>query len=434
MHAPSESLLEYLELNSERQGPVDLSAAERQMLDDVNTRIAARESTEAVVDFLFERTAQLCPGDRLSIALVDETGQRLVSHYTRATYESLVLRPGYAEDLRGSSLDRVISEGRIRLIHDLRRYLEWRPGSASSRALVEEGVQSSLTCPLRVEGRVVGALFRSSRAPRAYTRHHAWVHAMLAERLSQVVEKTYRLEQLAAANLAYSEMLGFVSHELKSPVASMVSTAHLFADGYLGPIDAQQKEAIGRIIAKGNYLLDLVRDYLELARIEGGELRFAPRSDVAFEEDVLRVALDVVRPDAVRRRMKVEREIDLPGPVQLDDSLMRIVMVNLLGNAVKYGRDGGLIRIAAKRRDDALEVRVFNEGPGFPAEEKPRLFRRFSRLRTPELRSIKGSGVGLYTVWRILQLHGATITAHSKVGECAEFVVTLPQEATRHKP
>jgi len=394
----------------------------------VNAKIAARESTEAVIDFLFERTAQLCPGDRLSVALIDETGQRLVSHYTRATYQPLVLRPGYAEGLRGSTLERVIREGRVRLIHDLTRYLEEHPTSASTRALVREGVRSSMTCPLRVEGRIVGALFRSSRTPRAYTRKHGLVHTALAERLSQAIEKTYRLEQLAAANLAYGEMLGFVSHELKSPVASMVSTAHLLADGYLGPLDDQQREAVGRIIRKGNYLLDLVRDYLDLARVEGGDLRFAPRGDVAFEKDVLLVALEVIQPEVSRRRVRVERLVDLPHPVRLDDSLMRIVMVNLLGNAVKYGRDEGLIRIRAQMVDRALEIRVFNEGPGFPPEEKPKLFRRFSRLRSPALNGIKGSGVGLYTVWRIVQLHGATITASSELGEYAEFVVRVPQE------
>ncbi len=98
----------------------------------------------------------------------------------------------------------------------------------------------------------------------------------IAERLSQAVEKAWRIEELEQANYAYTQMLGFVSHELKSPVASMVTDARLLADGYLGDMPPQQKDKLERLIRKGEYLLDLVREYLDLARVEGGELEAAP--------------------------------------------------------------------------------------------------------------------------------------------------------------
>ena len=141
---------------------------------------------------------------------------------------------------------------------------------------MREGVRSNLTCPLSVEGSVVGFIFRSSREADTYHSKHIELQMAIAERLSQAVEKAWRIEQLEHANYAYMQMLGFVSHELKSPVASMVTDARILADGYLGEISPTQKVKLERLIRKGEYLLDLVREYLDLAHVEGGELEAAP--------------------------------------------------------------------------------------------------------------------------------------------------------------
>ncbi len=402
--------------------------AEAEVLEAVNARVAARASTEEVLAFVFERTAPIIPGDRLSVAFIEDDGQRLVSYHTVARYAPLVLDRGFAADLRRSSLARVLATGAVRIIGDLSAYLARHPDSRSSRALVAEGVRASITCPLHVESRAVGVLFRSSREPQAFAPRHAALHLALTERLAQAIEKTYRLEQLRAANQAYSEVLAFVSHELKSPVAAMVSTAELLRDGYVGALSEAQREAVSRIITRGHYLLDLVRDYLELARLEGGSVAYAPRADVDLVRDVLSLALDVIRPEVERRRVRVEiaAPADL-GPVHLAPSLLRVVLVNLLSNAVKYGRDAGQLRVEVRRDADEVGLTVWNEGPGFPPAEQARLFRKFSRLQVPELLRERGSGVGLYTVWRLVGLHGGQVTARSEPGAWAEFTVRLPQ-------
>ncbi|MBM4078806.1 MAG: ATP-binding protein, partial [Planctomycetes bacterium] len=110
-----------------------------------------------------------------------------------------------------------------------------------------------------------------------------------------------------------------------------------------------------------------------------------------------------------------------------DPNLIKIVLVNLLGNAAKYGKDNGEIRLRVARPPDALQVSVWNEGPGFPESARSRLFRRFSRIETPELMKRRGTGVGLYTSWRIIQLHGGKIDAESEEGRWAEFSFRIPQ-------
>jgi hypothetical protein len=420
--------LAYLDAPDRPGEPLDLSEAERAAVDRINQKIAGAESLEALIDFLFDAVQPLFDCDRVGVSFVEEDGARLVAHSARASYEPLLLKKGYAEDLAGSSLERVLREGRPRVISDLARYAAERPQSRSTRLLVREGVRSSMTCPLLVEGRVAGLLFFSSRRPRAYAPRHVQIHTGVAERLSQAVEKARRIGQLADANTAYFELLGFVSHELKSPLAAIVMDAHVLTEGYLGDLGDPQRAVVGKIVAKADYLLNLVREYLDLARLEGGELRVRPRDGVDLVADVIEPACDLVAAQVADKRMTVERRYGTqPVRMTADPDLLKIVAVNLVGNAVKYGRDGGRIRVSVDTTPAAVAMAVWNEGPGFPPDQRGRLFRKFSRLDTPELRARKGTGVGLYTSWRIVKLHGGAIDARSEEGAWAEFRVVLPQ-------
>jgi hypothetical protein len=419
----------FYDLYREPAGITPLTDAERATLRLVNQRVAALPTLDDVIDLLFERTAAIFPFDRLGLSFVEEDGRRVVSRYVRTTYDGVLLGRGYSEDLRDSSLERVLRDGTPRIIDDLRRYLDEHPRSRSTKLLLREGVRSSLTCPLIVEGRIVGFMFRSSRQPRAFTQHHVELQMALTERLSQAVEKAWRIEQLTAANRNYMEMLGFVSHELKNPVASMVTDARVLADGYLGPLDDKQKAKLERLIVKGEYLLDLVREYLDLARVEGGELQVSMQCDVPFVEKVVEPALELVRAQIEAAGMLLSTELPEQAPLQADcdPSLLTIVLVNLLGNAVRYGRPGGGVRLTVSRSAHRLRVAVWNEGPGFSRAERGRLFRKFSRLHTPTSDQRRGTGLGLYNSWRIVQLHHGHIRADAKPGAWAEFTFEIPQ-------
>lgn len=420
-------VLEYVDAGA-RVLPAEFSAREREVLETINRRVAAAETLNGVMDFVFDASLEITPCDRLGLAFVEEEGRRVVSRWVRAAYAPLVLGEGYAEDMAGSSLAALLEGNRVRVINDLGAYQRGRPASRSTRLLLQEGVRASLTAPLQVEGRTVGLFFRSSRRPGAYAEREVRLHLAMAERLAQAVEKAWRIEQLEHANRAYTEMLGFVAHELKSPVASLVMDARALADGYLGEVDPAQRDKLLRMIGKGEYLLGLVRDYLDLARIEGGGLTLRPRADVNWVREVVEPAADLVRPQIDARRMRLElTPAAAVPPVECDVELARVVMTNLIGNAAKYGFPDGAIRVTAARASGALTVAVHNDGPGFPASEQGRLFRRFSRLQTPELLKEKGTGVGLYTCWRIVQLHGGRLRADSAPGAWAEFTFTLPQ-------
>ncbi|MFA4975012.1 MAG: GAF domain-containing sensor histidine kinase [bacterium] len=404
------------------------SVDERAILDQVNQKVAASESIERIIDFLFDSTEKIFPCDRIGLSLIEDEGRRVVAHYTRASYEPVLLSKGYAEDLQGSSLAEVVRRGVPRVISDLESYLKEHPHSPSTGLLVKEGVRSSMTCPLAVEGRNVGLLFRSSRRKDAYDDHQVMLHLAVAERLAQAVEKAWRIEQLSEANRSYFEMLGFVSHELKSPLASIIMEGEILSKNYMGDLTPEQKEHVGKMIGKAENLLGLIREYLDLSSLEGGSLRIDSKPGIDLRSQVVEPCIEVLKPQIKEKKSRMEIAIAGDAPrVSCDPDALGIVLTNLIGNGVKYGNDGGLVRISAGFAPDSFSMSVWNEGPGFSEDGKKMLFRRFSRISDPELLKRKGTGLGLYTTWRIVNLHGGRIWARSEQGKWAEFSFTIPQ-------
>ena len=408
----------------ETQGIPGPEKGERlRVIGEINRKISAAENLEETVDYLFRETRGLLPCDRIAVAFFEEDGRRLTLQHVRADYPPLV-KKGYSADVSMGSLRPLFESGRPRIINDLEEYHRLNPGSETARLFLEEGIRSSMTCPLLVEGRVVGVLFRSSRTKNAYSDESVSLHMAISERLSQAVEKAWRIERLQEAMNSYMEMLGFVTHELKSPLDSIIMMGKTLTKGYMGAVDPKQGEFIGRMVRKAEYLSGLVRDYLNLSRFESGNIELRPLK-LDFIAEILDEAVEMVRPLADESRAVLEIDTPRPLDVACDRDLMKVVMVNLLGNAVKYGNSPGLVRVKV-RMEDRLSVSVWNEGPGFSADDRPRLFRKFSRLEKDELARRRGSGIGLYVTWRIIAAHGGSITAESREGEWAEFRFEMP--------
>jgi signal transduction histidine kinase len=195
-------------------------------------------------------------------------------------------------------------------------------------------------------------------------------------------------------------------------------------DGYVGGITQDQKEALDDVGQAIHRAEEMILNYLNLSRIERGELQVRARP-LHVESDVVRPLLSNFRGRLDSKGMRVE--VDMAGDlfVQADPSLLQIVYDNLLNNAVKYGRERGLVRIAGRRRDGQAELHVWNDGPGVPPDQADNLFGKFYRLRNPEEKE-RGTGLGLFIAREIVQRHGGDIRAVSRPGHSIDFVFTLP--------
>jgi signal transduction histidine kinase len=404
------------------------SPEELAFLQAVRRRVSAAVSLDEIMSFFFEAALNVDFCDRACLAFLEDDGQRISAYWVRANYSPILLESGFTMDVQATSLGAIQKQDVIRVIDDLEAYLLEHPDSEATELLVREGIRSSMTYPLAVDGRIVGLLFMSSRIPHAFDHHKRRMLQAVAERISQAVDKTYRIEQLTAVNHAYLEMLDFVSHELKNPLASMIMDGELLVGGYLGELEPEQTYKVGRMILKAKHLLNLVREYLVLSRIEGHQLEAKMRPDVDFVAAVLEPAKELVAGELDAKEVRLVQATggDL-ARVECDPYLLRIALANLLGNAIKFGTKGGEIRLRVEKRDFGMLVSVWNEGVGFSERAQSRLFRKFSRLETPALQRQKGTGVGLYITWQIVMLHQGQIWARSEEGAWAEFTIEFPQ-------
>ena len=390
----------------------DLSSQEKKILDNINQKVAGAESFDAIMDFLFETTKDIFPCDRIAVAFLEDNNRRVVARTARAKYSDLVLKAAYSEGLHGSTLQEILDSNRIRVINNLEAYLASKPSSISTSLIVQEGLRSSLTCPLIIEGRPIGFFFRNAKIPNAYSEHEVLLHVSIAERFSQAVEKAWRIDQLSAANKAYMEMLAFASHELKSPLASISMECEMLLEGYISNSGKQLSESINRMKNQVKTLIENTDDFLALARYEGSQLRMNIVHDVDVISDCIYPALENLSSQISARNLKIainpEHGID---SISCDPQALRIVFLNLIGNAVKYGVEDGEIKITLSHEQNNFKASVWNSGTGFPSDDKSKLFKRFSRLYLPEYQKIKGSGVGLYLVWQLIDLHNGRIDA-----------------------
>jgi two-component system NtrC family sensor kinase len=232
--------------------------------------------------------------------------------------------------------------------------------------------------------------------------------------------------QLQKVNANYMSTLGFVTHELKSPLAAMQGFVDLLAEGTVGKTDEVARGYLVRVKRNCEELQDMVKDYLDLSRAERGELQ-AEMAAVDFCADVVDPCVLQAAPLFASRGIALERDCDGDARLVADAGLLRIALGNFLSNAAKYGREGGKARLQVRVHAAGIEASVYNEGEGFAAAESAALFAKFSRLKNANTKTKRGSGLGLFLAQQIVALHGGRVWAESEPGHWARFSLELPR-------
>ncbi len=233
-------------------------------------------------------------------------------------------------------------------------------------------------------------------------------------------------DELRTVNRNYMEMLGFVTHELKNPLTSAMMSLHTVKDRYLGELNPVQTRSLESVAQSLDYFQDMIRNYLDLSRLEKGELEIK-KVQFFLQDRVVQPTYAGLERELQERGMAVQDQIPEGLVLNADANLLRIVYDNLLSNAVRYGREGGNIVLDAKERADEVILTVRNDGQGIPPYKMPMLFQKFSRLDGSEHAGKRGTGLGLYICREIVEKHGGEMWAESQVGDWAEFHFTIPK-------
>jgi signal transduction histidine kinase len=215
-------------------------------------------------------------------------------------------------------------------------------------------------------------------------------------------------EKLADANKNYIDLIGFVSHELKGILASAIMNAYAVRDGFLGMVNFKQRKALDSITRNLDYLEATVGKFLNLGRIEKGELS-VNKTELNLRKDIFDVSVDALKSVAVRKNITIDNEIEMDLRIFADHDLMQVAANNLISNAIKYGRQDGRILIKSSGNGTSVRVEVYNDSTPITEEQKERLFRKFSRLENTETKKVKGTGLGLYITRQIIEKHGGRI-------------------------
>jgi PAS domain S-box-containing protein len=389
----------------------------------------------------FERVAALAVGSICDYCLIDLLDGKVIrpkavaSRFPAALPLLEEMRERYGPTLESDHLvSRVIGTGRTYC----RNHISAGDVEASAEdekhlELVRQlSLRSFISAPLIAHGATLGALTLIRRDDSAeYDEKDVEMAEELAHRAAIALTNARLYEEAERASRLKDEFLATLSHELRTPMTSILGWSRMLE---VGGLDRESwKEAIQSIRRGAQMQAQLIDDLLDISRITHGKLRVeAEQIDL---EPILRAAIGTMETAARARKIDVRLEIDAESrTVYGDPNRLQQVFWNLLSNAVKFTPKGGWVRVVLDETRSMARIRVTDSGEGIVREDLPLLFERFRQLDSSSTRGYGGLGLGLSIARHIVELHGGEVEATSEGrGKGATFTVLLPFAAVMQK-
>ncbi len=248
------------------------------------------------------------------------------------------------------------------------------------------------------------------------------------QRFAELAGK-YAAEKTRAeeANQAKSKFLANMSHELRTPLNAIIGFSEIMESGMFGPLGAEKyQEYCGDIHSSGQYLLDVINDVLDMAKIEAGRIRL-DFEDLALDP-LLADAMRVVSGRAQEKQLTLTSKIDPDLHLHADRRALKQIALNLLSNAVKFTPGGGRITLRGRASEHCIVLSIADTGIGIAADALSRLGRPFEQVESQLTKSHQGSGLGLAISKSLVELHGGNMRIRSTLGKGTLVVVHLPIE------
>ena len=252
--------------------------------------------------------------------------------------------------------------------------------------------------------------------------------------LEQSNEKLKEAQEAAErASEFKSRFIANLSHELRTPLSAIINLSFILSRGRYGEVTAEQQDYLRRIHEAGNWLLQIVNDLLDLAKIEAGQMQLfrEPVDLAAIGANALDTVSGLVTDKPVELRQ--EFEVGLPK-IDGDGTRIRQILLNLLGNAVKYTDEGSITLQVARTDDNYVMVSVIDTGVGIKPEDLERIFEEFKQTQEAFASRKLGTGLGLPISKKYVELHGGQLWGLSEYGRGSTFHFTLPICSDKPEP
>jgi signal transduction histidine kinase len=380
-----------------------------------------------VLDTLLKSAARLCDADQGTITQrKGDIFYRSVAYGFSNDFLQYV-KDQPVEATRNTGTGRALLEGKVVHIPDVNtdREFDWPEAQRLG------GFRTMLGVPMLREGEAVGVLALTRAEVRPFTDKQIALVSTFADQAAIAIENVRLFDeiqeksrQLEEASQHKSRFLANMSHELRTPLNAILGYTELIQDAVYGEPPEKMVAVLERISRNGKHLLGLINDVLDLSKIEAGQLVLS--LDAYSLRDVVHGVYSAIEPLAVNKSLifKVEMAPDLP-PGRGDERRLTQVLLNLVGNAIKFTDQGAVtIKASAENGDYTLAVR--DTGPGISEADQAKLFQEFQQADNSITKAKGGTGLGLAISKRIIEMHGGKIWVESRPGQGSTFSLKLP--------
>jgi signal transduction histidine kinase len=358
--------------------------------------------------------------DRTAILLVEDGHLRVLA--TAGAAADSVYPPGTVIPIAGSAMAQLQS-GQVIYREDMTERL-----FAEESEFVRLGLLSRLLAPLLAGPETIGAISVVRRKPQAFSQGEIELMGLLGRLAGSAVQniRAYEAERTTAEELRRlsalrADFVSLVSHELRSPMASVIGSARTLQVRWRELTPEQRESFLALIAHETSRLADLITDVLDTSQIEAGTFSYS------FDNvDLARLVRDsAAAAERGQDEVPVLAVVQDPLPlVRGDRDRLRQVLVNLIDNAVKYSPPGAEVRVEAQALDARVVIDVRDRGPGIAREHHGVIFEKFGRVQSGSAKP--GTGLGLFIARSIAEAHGGSLAVRSNLQQGATFTLTLP--------
>ena len=418
-----------------RTGQLGQSVEEQKALVEISQVVSSNLNVEAVLSGIVRHAVQLSRADAGTIYEFDEAEQVFVPRANYGVDAEFI--EALRESAHGVGDDTVIGRSVIKQAPEQIPDLEYVPDYPLP-FVKEAGFRAMLAVPLLREDRLFGGLvvrrkeagwFSNPVLKLLQTFANQSVVALHNAQLFREIEEKGR--ELEIANKHKSQFLANMSHELRTPLNAILGYTELILDNIYGDVPEKIMEVLERLEKNGRHLLGLINDVLDLSKIEAGQLTLA-LNDYSMGEVVQTVFISV---EALAAEKKLELKARVPQDLSMargDEQRIAQVLLNLLGNAIKFTEQGE-ITVEVTDSDETFLVSVADTGSGLSETDQKTIFEEFQQADGSSTREKGGSGLGLSISKKIVEMHGGRIWVESNVGKGSTFRFTLPVRVERQR-